>query len=64
MADSNVIGSMTELPIAELEISWLRREISLDEQFSRDVRRAFIDDDNVERFPELIAEFHTQLAAE
>jgi hypothetical protein len=64
MADSNAIGSMTALPTAEFEISWLKRERSLDEHFKRDVRRTLVDGDDAERFPELVAEFRTLLATE
>ncbi len=64
MADSHDTGSMTELRIAEFDISWLRREKSLDEHFSRDVRQTIIDGDDAERFPEQVAEWRTHLAAE
>jgi hypothetical protein len=64
MAESHAIETMTELRTSEFDISWLRRETSPDEHFSRDVRQTFLDAEDVEQFPELVAEWRTQLAAE
>jgi hypothetical protein len=63
MADSQDLGSMTELPAPEFDRSWLWRETSLEGYFGRDERQAFIDADDG-TLADVVAEFRTQLAAE
>lgn len=63
MADSQDDEFMTELPGPEFDCSWLWCETSLEGYFGRDPRQTLIDDDDGQ-FPDLVAEFRIQLAAE
>jgi hypothetical protein len=54
---------MEDLRSSEFDRSWLRRKISVEDYFGRDVRRSVIEK-YARQHPEVTAEFRRQLAAE